>query len=280
MPGAFYGGDVSSDDVVRFYEEEYCEADRLVTSGQGRLEFLRTQRLIERQLPRRRLRIADIGGGPGVYASWLASLGHDVDLLDPVAGHVRQALARPPQPGSLRASIGDARNVGLDDASVDAVLLLGPLYHLPEAADRAQALAEAFRIVRPGGVVFAAAISRFASFHDGLTSGWLVDPEFAAIVKADIASGHHQNPAREPGWFTEAYFHHPDELREEMAAASFRDVSVHGIEGLAGWLPDLDTRIDDPRQRDALLDGLHSVSSEPSLLGVSAHLLAWGTRPF
>ena len=160
MPGAFYGGDVSSDDVVRFYEEEYCEADRLVTSGQGRLEFLRTQRLIERQLPRRRLRIADIGGGPGVYASWLASLGHDVDLLDPVAGHVRQALARPPQPGSLRASIGDARNVGLDDASVDAVLLLGPLYHLPEAADRAQALAEAFRIVRPGGVVFAAAISR------------------------------------------------------------------------------------------------------------------------
>jgi SAM-dependent methyltransferase len=58
--------------------------------------------------------------------------------------------------------VSDARDLDLGDASVDAVLLLGPLYHLRRRADRVRALSEARRVVRPGGPVFAAAISRWA----------------------------------------------------------------------------------------------------------------------
>ena len=72
------------------------------------------------------------------------------------------------------------------DASVDAVLLLGPLYHLTERADRVRALAEGRRVLRPGGVLAAAAISRYASAVDGLFRGHLREPGFEAIVERDL----------------------------------------------------------------------------------------------
>ena len=79
------------------------------------------------------------------------------------------------------ATLGDARKLAFPDRSADAVLLLGPLYHLTERADRLAALREARRVLRPGGVVFAAAISRFASLLDGLARDLLDDPDFRPI---------------------------------------------------------------------------------------------------
>src|SRR5204862_5703302 len=103
-------------------------------------------------------------------------------LVDPCPLHVAEARA------TLRsgtARVGDARGLDEPDASFDAVLLLGPLYHLPERDDRLAALREARRVVRPGGQVFAAAISRCASAFDGMARGHLADPEFVRIVEGD-----------------------------------------------------------------------------------------------
>jgi ubiquinone/menaquinone biosynthesis C-methylase UbiE len=271
-------GIVSDGEVISFYEDRYSESDRL-TKGHGRLEFLRTQDIVGRRLVKDGLSIADIGGGPGVYAAWLASLGHHVHLIDPVARHIEETRALHTTSGSIRAEVGDARALELDDQSVDAVLLLGPLYHLPEPADRTKALQESMRVLRPGGLIFAAAISRFASLHDGLVRGWLSDPEFATIAFTDLETGRHENLTHHPNWFTNAYFHHVDELRAELVAAGAADVSVHGVEGLAGWLPDVEERIADPDERRIVLEALHRTGTEPSLLGVSAHLLACATKP-
>lgn len=82
----------------------------------------------------------------------------------------------------LTCELGDARDLSGVTAGADAVLLLGPLYHLTEASDRASALADARRIVRPGGVVVAVGISRFASLMDGLKRRNLDDPVFRPIV--------------------------------------------------------------------------------------------------
>jgi ubiquinone/menaquinone biosynthesis C-methylase UbiE len=75
------------------------------------------------------------------------------------------------------------------EQSADVVLLLGPLYHLIEAADRRKALQEAYRVLVPGGLLFAAAISRFASALDGLAQDLFADPVFDQIVQRDIADG-------------------------------------------------------------------------------------------
>ena len=175
--------------------------------------------------------------------------------------------------------MGDARHLDLEAGGFDAVLLLGPLYHLPEAEHRLMALAEAKRIVKPGGVVFAAGISRFAALHDGFAREKLFEPGFLEMAEHDLATGVHLNPEQQPGWFTTACFHRPEELENEMTAAGFADVQVLGLEGLAGWLPSLDARWADAHDRRIILDALASLESEPSLRGASAHLLGVGTRP-
>ena len=142
------------------------------------------------------------------------------------------------------------RNLPAAQASFDAVLLLGPLYHLTERADRVRALSEAARVVGPGGVVFAAAISRFASLFDGLAREFLFDPEFRAIVERDLREGQHRNPRHRPHWFTTAFFHHPEELRAEVAEAGLEVVELVGVEGLAGSLPQLGQRWESDRDRE------------------------------
>ena len=198
-------------EIQNHYESEADEGLRL-TAGPGLLELARTQEILRRHLPGGVLRVLDVGGGAGIHASWLADDGHTVVLVDPVPRHVSQVRSL-----GIAASLGDARSLGFPDASFDAVLVLGPLYHLVSRSDRVQALREARRVVRPGGWVFVAAISRFASLIDGVHRGFLFEPSFRSIVARDLAEGQHRNPTHRPHWFTAAYFHHPSELPLEAA---------------------------------------------------------------
>jgi ubiquinone/menaquinone biosynthesis C-methylase UbiE len=265
-------------DIAAYYAQG-LERDRL-TQGSGALEFARTCDVLARRLPAPPAVVADVGGGPGRYAVWLAQLGYRVHLVDPVPLHVEQALgaARGQQLTLGSAEVGDARELGLPDARVDAALLLGPLYHLPARDDRLQALTEARRICRPGGIVIAAAISRFASTLDGMRGGYLEDPRFADVAAGDRRDGRHRNPTGDPAYFTTAYFHRPEELAEECEAAGLAHEETLAVEGPAWLLSDLEARLEDDRRRSVLLDALAAVEAEPALLGASAHLLVVARR--
>jgi ubiquinone/menaquinone biosynthesis C-methylase UbiE len=235
-----------------------------------------------RHLPPPPARVLDVGGAAGVHALPLARAGYEVHLLDPVPRHVEQAQeASRGQSDRPLASVrpGDARRLPEPDASFDAVLLLGPLYHLTDATDRLRALAEARRVLRPGGVVCAAAISRFASLLDGLFTGAIHEPAFAEIASGDLHDGVHRNPTNRLEWFTTAYFHRPEELRAEVLAAGLDLVTVAALEGPLWLLPDLGRLWADAATRERLLGFVRAVETEPSFLGVSAHLLAVGRRP-
>jgi SAM-dependent methyltransferase len=249
--------------------------------GPFSLERVRTWELLTRHLPPPPAVVLDVGGAAGVYALPLAAGGYQVHLVDPLARHVEQALrASAGQPATplAGAAVGDARQLDRPDASVDAVLLLGPLYHLTDRADRVAALAEARRVLRPGGVLLAAAITRFASLLDGLVRGHLDDPAFAAIVDRDLRDGQHRNPTGRPEWFTTAYFHRPEELGAEVAEAGLAPPALLAVEGPAGLLADVEERLADPARREQVLAAVRRVEAEPSLLGASAHLLAVALR--
>jgi ubiquinone/menaquinone biosynthesis C-methylase UbiE len=81
------------------------------------------------------------------------------------------------------------------------------------------ALREARRILKPKGVLIAAAISRFASLIDGLARGFFCDSDFRKIVASDLATGQHRNPTSQTAYFTTAYFHRPEELAAEVREA-------------------------------------------------------------
>jgi SAM-dependent methyltransferase len=266
-------------EILRHYGR-FAEADRLATRY-GVLERVRTEEILKRVLPAPPACIVDVGGGPGVYATWLAGLGYEVHLIDPVPRHIDQALAAAAAAGVTLASArrGVAAGIERDAESADVVLLMGPLYHLPELEERLAALMEARRLLRSGGIVAAAAITRFASALDALDSGFIDNPAFMEIVDGDLSSGRHVNPTNNPDYFTTAYFHEPDELAGELADAGFSAVEVLAVEGI-GWIArDFADRLENQKLRDDLLGLIRVVETEPSLFGASPHLLAFGTAP-
>jgi ubiquinone/menaquinone biosynthesis C-methylase UbiE len=267
-----------SPEILAYYQQA-AESTRL-QSGPSQLEFARTQEVIGRWLGSRPSVILDVGGGPGAYSAWLADLGHEVHLVDPVAELVAhaQSLRGTGGRGIASCRVGDARSLDRSDQSADAVLLLGPLYHLIDAADRRQALQEAYRVLVPGGLLFAAAISRFASALDGLAQDLFADPEFDPIVRRDLADGIHENRTGRLELFTTAKFHRPDELAAEAQAAGLSVLSLVGLEG-PGWLfPDFNERWQDPRRREDVLRIARALESEPSIQAVSAHILVVARR--
>lgn len=255
--------------VLAFYRDRYREDERLTRSGHGRLEFVRTQELLRRHLPVAPVTVLDVGGGTGVHARWLAADGHRVHVLDPVPGHVEQAARVP----GVTAALGDARSLEHPDDSVDVTLLLGPLYHLVEAADRARALREAVRVTRPGGLVAAAAITRHAALLE-LTGLGLLDDDALADVTGLLRTGLNTD---DPDGFTTAWFHHVEEFRSEITRSGPAEVTVYGVEGPAA--PALDNAA--PAVAEAVMASAlrcaRLVETDPALIAASPHLLAVGT---
>ncbi len=260
---------------IEKYYRKGMESGRLI-GVLGDLERLRTQAILARNLPPAPKTILDVGGAAGVYAFPLAKLGYQVHLIDPVELHLQQARDESAASGIALASIvrGDARRLDFPSGCADAILLLGPLYHLPGHVDRLQVLREARRVLAPQGVLFAAAISRFASLIDGLASGYYRDPVFRKIVAADLASGLHRNTTSNPAYFTTAYFHRPEDLAAELRDAGFGDVQVLAVEGPAWSTARLQDAWSDPVERQELMEFLALIEREPSVVGASAHLIA------
>ena len=253
------------------------ERDRL-SEARGVVESERSKEIVLRHLPAPPVVVADIGGGPGRYALWLARLGYGVEHRDLMPLHVEQLRADSADLPQLRTAVADARELDLDDASVDAVLLLGPLYHLRRRQDRLRALGEARRILRPGGPVFVAAISRWAPRLDGELGARLYEryPTIRQLTLQVERTG--WMPPLFPGSFT-AYCHRPQQLRAELRAAGFAVVDLVSVEGMAFMLHDLDERMRDPLDRRVVLEAARAIERVPELLGVGPHLLATGVRP-
>lgn len=267
------------EDVSNHYDLG-LEANRLEV-GQGLIDRERSRELLKRFLPPVPAVVLDIGGGTGVHACWLSEIGYEVHLIDIVPLHVelaRNASMKQSHAPLASAEVGDACSLAWNDSSIDAAMMFGPLYHLTDKRDRLIALSEAYRVLKPGGIVLAVGISRFASTLDGLSSGFLKDPKFAEIVFKDLESGHHHNPTDNPEYFMETFFHHPDELQGELSEAGFEVTGIYGVEGPSWLASNLDGWLEDQTLRETLLSIARKLETEKSLLGISAHLIAVGKK--
>lgn len=253
-------------DILEYYNRG-GEDTRLNDS----IELLRTKVLLQRYLPPS-ASILDVGGASGVYAKWLTTQGHHVKLVDPVPRHVATAKAQ-----GIEAAQGDARTLVEPDDSRDAVLLLGPLYHLLDREERVSALTEAKRVSRD--LVIAAVISRWAPMFEGMLRGLVDSPGFTDILREDLTTGTRRGTQDIPYGFTTSYFHRPEDIESEIADAGLTLVDLLLVEGVAHWIPDLADRLSNPDKRALLLELLARTEREPTILGATAHLLAVTRKP-
>ena len=263
------------------------EKDRLRT-GLGLIEFERSKELLLEFLPPPPAVIYDIGGGYGEYSWHLASLGYEASLFDIAETNIKMShdlAAEYPGTALCRAEVADARRISLPDASADAILFMGPLYHINEKSERLLSLSECMRLLAPGGLLFTAAITQYATLLwattvFGVKNHLLAEDAFMEMVEHELVTGEHIPPENSAyGGIGHSHFHSPKALEAELGEAGFADTSVHAAVG-AGWLaPDIDTLWQDESNRAAIMRSVRLIDKAPDILGLSTHLLAISRKP-
>ena len=271
--------------AVRNYYASFGEREwaRLENPDDGAVEFAVTCQALAAYLPPN-ARVLDIGGGPGRYAIWLAKRGHHVTLADLSPELLSIARTKIGQAGAdamvEEVVEADARDLShWADNSFDAVLSLGPFYHLPDPNDRHRAVSELRRVLRVGGPAFVALVPRYAFLRRTLAMPderhHLAQPDFVERV---LEEGVFINDV--PSRFTEGYGVKPGEVSPFFERHGFTTLTLLAAEGIAAnckvALPEL--AASDPSGYQAALDVIIRTASDPSILGMATHLLYVGRR--
>lgn len=243
-----------------------------------RTEFAVTMRALSDYLPTPPATILDVGGGPGRYSIALAQSGYDVTLLDLSSAELEFARAKAEEAEVALADYRHANALDLSElspGSYDAVLLMGPLYHLLTEDERRRALLEARHVLTDRGVIFASFITRYAPLRyaakfqpDLLIKG---DPPWKELL------AHGQNRPTQAGYFTEAYFAHPSEIVPLMESCGFEILDLVGCEGVVARIEERVNELNGELWQ-AWVELNYQVGKDPSLHGASEHLLFVGRK--
>jgi ubiquinone/menaquinone biosynthesis C-methylase UbiE len=241
-----------------------------------RMEFLVTQRALLEYLPGENLQIADIGGGPGRYTIFLTNLGHELTLVDLSPAEIQIALDQAEKVGikigqTLQANALDLSS--LPEAHFDAVLILGPLYHLQEEAERCQAVSQAMRILKPGGILFAAFITIFAPFRDYAAT----DPDTVFIERVEWLKMLQDGRNFGEG-FPGAFFSHPDRLIPFMEGCGLETIKMIGVEGVVAAHEEKINLLQG-KVLDFWVELNYRLGEDPACWGAANHLLYIGQKP-
>jgi len=244
----------------------------------GLIEFERTKELLCELLPPPPAVIYDIGGGYGEYAFFLTSLGYEVYLYDLSEKNIEMAheLGEELSLSLAHTEVADARCIDRPDASADAILLFGPMYHIVEREERALCLKECRRLLKPNGLLFTANITCFArllhyvSIYD--KSPIIDDIEIFKTMERTVKTG--VNTKLKAGTMGLSYFHRPDELKNELEASGFCDVDLRGVIGPCWIISNLDEAWKDPNKREAIMRVVRLLEKEESMMGFSTHFVS------
>lgn len=264
-------------EVYDFYEAG-AEIGRL-ENGLGKIEFYRTKEIINSYLETsENLVVYDIGGGVGVYSKWLSQKGYKVSLMELSPNAVEYANKTQDEKFKYEAITADARNIPKPDESADAILLMGPLYHLQDEKDREQVLNECFRVLKKDGIIFIAGISKFSSTTWALSvfgnnNEFFSDDVYFNMLKEELSSGKHNRPEKYPFIISQAFFTTAKNMEKEVETCGFNLVKSHAIEGCSWICPNLSEKWEDVQAREKMLEIIHKTEFEESLIGISPHFL-------
>mgnify|MGYP005759116979 FL=1 len=256
--------------TIHYLNEFYShyDEDGRLSKKHGSVEFLTTMRYIGKYI-KPGDRVLEVGAGTGRYSHALARQGYAVDAVE-LIGHNIDVFQNNTQPGeNISITQGNALDLSaFSDNTYDITLLLGPLYHLYTKEDKRQALREAIRVTRPGGVIFTAYV---------ISDGCLLDEGFlrrninvAEYVKTGLLDGETFAAKSEPkDLFELVRKEDVDELMRDFPTTRLHYVAS---DGCALLLRDAIDAMDD--DAFALYLNYHFATCERAdLLGVTSHAL-------
>ena len=168
--------------ALKQYYENYDENNRL-SSRHGMVEFLTTVRYIERYL-RPGMRILEVGAGTGRYSHYFAQKGYTVDAVELLQHNIEAFRTNTKESENITITQGNAIDLTSFPANTyDITLVLGPMYHLFTEEDKQQALSEAIRVTKKGGIVFVAYCGNDATILQFcFLRGMLKDPRYRSLI--------------------------------------------------------------------------------------------------
>lgn len=244
-----------------------------------RVEYGVTMKALEEYLPKAPAKIADIGGSVGRYSIELARRGYEVTLVDLSSKSLEFARCKAAEAGVRLAGAihADARDLSmLAEGSFDAVLLMGPVYHLLEHDQRLRAVREAHRILRPGACVFAAAITRNSIVQYAAAERVAYIEECREELESILTTGVYRSSTPGQG-FPDAWFCQPGEIGPLMCEGGFEQVALMNVEALAFELEEKINAAPEELHRQ-WIDLLYGLCKDPAVLGGGGHLLYIGRK--
>lgn len=261
-----------SRDIELFYNKA-SEETRLA-KGMGVFEFERIKSLLEKYIPSSSSKIVDIGGGTGKYAEWLANKGHRVYMVDPVLKHIKIAQNRADNlKNKFSVHLGESRKLEFPNSFADVIILHGPLYHLQKKEDRALSICEAKRILKKKGIILGFAINYTASTLVGLLNGLIYKKSFFEMCNAELTTGIHNPPVDFPWLLAEAYYHKPEELKEEFVNQELTYINTYAVEGMAWLDKDYFSNMVNPERKKILTELVRITENDRYLLSFSPHMM-------
>ena len=261
-----------SKELEDFYNKA-SEETRL-EKGMGIFEFERIKELIELHINNPKSTIIDVGGGTGKYAEWLSKNDHTVHLVEPVLKHIKLAEKRAKKlQNPFSVTIGEATNLPYKDNSADLVILHGPLYHLQKREDRWLAILEAKRVLKKKGIILGFAINYTASTLVGLMNGMIHANSFFEMCKEELTSGIHNAPKDFPFLLADAYYHKPQDLKEEFLEQDLEFINLFAVESLIWLDSEYFANMLDKKKSKTLRELQQLTQNDEYLLPFSPHMM-------
>ncbi|KEO72678.1 class I SAM-dependent methyltransferase [Anditalea andensis] len=261
-----------SNNIEVFYNRA-SEETRL-DKGMGIFEFERVKFLIDKYIPFPSSTILDIGGGTGKYSEWLANKGHQVHLIEPLPKHLKIAQNRAEKlKNRFSVHSGTSQNLDFPNDFADLIILHGPLYHLQKKKDRELAVKEAKRVLKKEGIILGFAINYTASTLAGLLNGLIHKETFFEMCKKELTIGMHHPPDDYPWLLAEAYYHKPEELRNEFEKQGLTYLNMYAVEGMIWLDKDYFASMSDDKKKSTLIELLHITQNDQDLLPFSPHMM-------
>lgn len=250
--------------------EEY---NRLIKTPLREAEFKLIIDLIDEYI-HKEATVIDIGSGPGRYAEYLLNKNCNVGVIDLSAKSLKAFSDRikgfTVKGKIIYNKVSCATQLNwITEKSADAILLMGPLYHLINEEHRAIALNHCSRILKPGGYIFSVFLSPFPlliELGETNTSSYLeTNSEPYKNVKSELTTYTHFKGFKVP-----QYRCWPKEAEKLMSSHGFHTVRIRNIEGTASFFNDQKINSYSGHSKKRMLfQQLKSTSEDKKLLGIT-----------